>query len=395
MHAPDNSFDVAAFTDFDRVVDPAVYRPLPEDWWLALTDVTNSTDAIAAGRYKAVNMAGAAAISAVMNALRRRDIPFVFAGDGASLAVAPDEVERVREALARTVRWAAEELGLELRAGLVPIRDIRAEGRDVLVAHYAPSPAVRYAMFAGGGLAWAEAELKAGRLAIPAAPPGARPDLSGLSCRWDAIGSRHGVILSLIVRQGPRRDAQAFTAAVRRLLALLAREEAQGRPVDADRLRFKWPPQGSDLEARALAKGGPLALRRLRVLGFALFAWAVFKLGLRMGAFDPDHYRAQTVLNADFRKFDDGLHMTIDCAPESADRIEAMLAAEEAAGVVRYGSWRQSAALMTCLVSSMQTDNHLHFIDGAEGGYAAAARRLKSPPSAEAAPPLDTVASLA
>ena len=42
-------------------------------------------------------------------------------------------------------------------------------------------------MFAGGGASWVEAEMKAGRYAIEAASPGSRPDLTGLSCRWNPI----------------------------------------------------------------------------------------------------------------------------------------------------------------------------------------------------------------
>jgi hypothetical protein len=42
---------------------------VPDRYILGLSDVTNSTRAIGEGRYKAVNLAGAAVISAVMNAL--------------------------------------------------------------------------------------------------------------------------------------------------------------------------------------------------------------------------------------------------------------------------------------------------------------------------------------
>ena len=61
-----------AFAEFSRVADPEAYAPLPKGWVLGLTDVVRSTDAIGEGRYKAVNMAGAAAIAAVMNALGTR-----------------------------------------------------------------------------------------------------------------------------------------------------------------------------------------------------------------------------------------------------------------------------------------------------------------------------------
>jgi hypothetical protein len=83
------------------------------------------------------------------------------------------------------------------------------------------------------------------------------------------------------------------------------------------------------------------------------------------------------VANTDFRKFDDGLRMTLDCTPELADQLEGLLASAEKAGVARWGAHRQAAALMTCFVPSPTRRDHVHFVDGAMGGYAAAARRVK------------------
>jgi hypothetical protein len=83
------------------------------------------------------------------------------------------------------------------------------------------------------------------------------------------------------------------------------------------------------------------------------------------------------VENTDFRKFDDGLRMTLDCTPALADRIEALLDAAEAKGVACAGAHRQTSALMTCFVPSPVQGDHIHFIDGAMGGYAAAAQALK------------------
>ena len=89
---------------FERVSDPGIYTPLPDDWRVGVTDVANSTEALGAGRYKAVNMAGAAVVSAVMNALDHAPFPFVFGGDGAVIAVPPESAERTRTAMAATVR---------------------------------------------------------------------------------------------------------------------------------------------------------------------------------------------------------------------------------------------------------------------------------------------------
>ena len=58
----------------------------------------------------------------------RTPFPFVFGGDGAGFAVPPDAGPAVRDALSRTVTWAAEEMGLSLRAALFAIAEIRASG---------------------------------------------------------------------------------------------------------------------------------------------------------------------------------------------------------------------------------------------------------------------------
>ncbi len=143
---------------------------------------------------------------AVTNALENRDFPFAFGGDGASFAVSPDDAPAARAALAATATWVKEDLDLAMRVALVPIDAIRAQGLDVLVARYAPSPNVSYAMFSGGGLAWAEAAMKRGEYSVEMAPAGAHPDLTGLSCRFSEIPTERGLILSLLIV--PASDAQ-------------------------------------------------------------------------------------------------------------------------------------------------------------------------------------------
>src|SRR5579872_4062312 len=132
--------DIPVFRGFTRLMDPSLYSPLPDDWTIGVADIVESTRAIAANRYKAVNMAGAAVIAAVTNALEGREFPFVFGGDGASFAVAPGDLERAREALAATARWVRDDLDLVMRVALVPLTAIRAAGFDVRLARFGPSP---------------------------------------------------------------------------------------------------------------------------------------------------------------------------------------------------------------------------------------------------------------
>src|SRR5262245_57904529 len=119
------------FKEFSGVADERNYEPLPDDWSLATADIVSSTRAIERGEYKAVNMAGASVISAVLNALGHGKIPFVFGGDGALLAIPESARAKALQALAATQVWVKEDLGLDMRAAIVPMREIRAQGHDV------------------------------------------------------------------------------------------------------------------------------------------------------------------------------------------------------------------------------------------------------------------------
>jgi Protein of unknown function (DUF3095) len=367
---------VPAFTRFEDVTDEKRYRPLPDDWVLGLADVVSSTAAIAAGGYKSVNMAGASVIAAVGNALGTHEFPFVFGGDGASFAVPEENAPRARAALAATMVYAGEELSLALRAALVPVAAVRAAGFDVRVARFAPSPNVRYAMFAGGGLAWAEKEMKRGAFQVAAAPAGTRPDLTDLSCRFEKVASSRGTILSLLVVPAGQTSGE-FWRLIEALLALAADPREAGRPVSAAALRVKWPPTGLELEARSRHKPGrPLWFDRIEVAARTLFSSLIFRFGIQLGRFSPAVYYGELVENSDFRKYDDALRMTLDCTAGHAEKISTLLAEAARRGIARYGLHRQSDALVTCITPTMY-GRHFHFIDGAAGGYATAALSLK------------------
>jgi DUF3095 family protein len=368
---------IPVFRGFTRLMDPSLYAPLPSDWSIGVADIVGSTKAIAQARYKAVNMAGAAVIAAVTNALEGREFPFVFGGDGASFAVAPDDLERTRQTLAATAAWVKEDLDLEMRVALIPIAAIRAQGLDVRVARFGSSPNLSYAMFSGGGLGWADAAMKRGEFAVAAAPPGTQPDLSGLSCRFEEIPAVRGLILAVLVMPVEGADPVAYRKLIEDIVALVERSPDQGRPVPPGGPPLRWPPAGVEFEARA-QRGGPLFKRRLGVFAWTLFYYFIMRFGIKVGGFVPHIYVQQVVENSDFRKYDDGLRMVLDCTPDLERELSARLAVASSAGIARYGLHRQDAAMMTCFTPSAIRSDHVHFIDGARGGYASAATALKA-----------------
>lgn len=264
-----------------------------------------------------------------------------------------------------------------MRVALVPVCDLRAAGHDVRVSRFQASEGADYAMFSGGGLLWAEAEMKAGRFLIESAPTGATPDLTGLSCRWAHMPARHGTILSLVVAAEPEARPKEVAEVYSDVVEIAAGLERGGHPAPNAGMQARWPPAGATLEAHAARGTRSVSAAKRRALFEAFMAWVLIRTGLRVGGFDARRYARVVAANADFRKLDDGLKMTLDCDPQTHKRLDARLSRAAADGLIRYGIATQDEAMMTCIVPSILTDDHLHFIDGAAGGYTQAATRMK------------------
>jgi len=366
---------LSPFKDFAEAFDIARYRPIPDDWAVAVSDVVSSTEAIARGRYKDVNLAGAATIVCITNACGRDDLPFAFGGDGGVVLVPPEFRATARNALRATERMCREVMDLELRGSLIPVSEIRKRGRDVLVASHDLGSGRLLAMLAGGGIEIAETLCKSPDGAAFALPEsGDEPDLSGLSCRWEPLKSQHGIVMALVVHA--RNDASALPAIYRGIYSRISSLAGNFSPARMGAYHLRWPPRGMLREAEL--SGGEHKFRRgMKILSEGLFSLASLGLGKGIGGFDARAYQASLPRHSDYRKFADSLRMVIDCTPSQADSIDSFLESESKRGAIDYGTHRAGAALMTCFIRDYGESGHIHFIDGADGGYALAAADMK------------------
>jgi len=178
----------------------------------------------------------------------------------------------------------------------------------------------------------------------------------------------------VLIMPSPGADPAAFRALIEEVVTLVERSPGRCSPVPADGPTMRWPPQGVELESHAAP--GDARWRRAGVLARTFLYFLIMRCGIRIGSFVPKNYLREVVENSDFCKYDDGLRMILDCTSDLADQLDRRLAA--AAGTAVYGLHRQEAAMMTCFTPSPTRSDHVHFIDGAQGGYAAAATALKA-----------------
>ena len=372
-------------TEFSDAGRQESFVPLPGDWHVVMCDVRNSTAAVEAGHYKNVNTLGAAVITAMLNAAGGMEIPFIFEGDGAMLCVPPELLNDARAALLQTQALARKSFELELRIATMPVARIREAGFNILVARYRVSDNYVQAMFAGGGMAYADRCMK-----DPATAPLCRVEpgsiepggnFEGLECRWQDIPSRHGETVSVMVTV-LIDDAEEANRIYRELIATV--REIYGAD---DTCHPVWPPNlafsfngrqlGNEVGVRAMERsawGKWLYLMKMR--GTVLLGWFLITFGIRTSATDWGRYKTVLARNSDVKKFNDCFRQVLAGNTAQREALTAWLDQRFARRELVYGVHVANRAQMTCLVFD-HSGRHLHFIDGADGGLSMAAKALK------------------
>ncbi|MEM1034375.1 MAG: DUF3095 family protein [Myxococcota bacterium] len=379
--------DLPEFHDFADVAGTDPFSPVPDGWRVVITDVVGSTDAIAAGRYREVNAMGVASIVALRNAVRGCAIPYVFGGDGATVLTPSSRQPDVDATLRGIVAMAAEGFGLTMRVGTVPVAELRADGFDISVAKYRQSPGSQFAMLRGSGVGEAERRVKDPHDARAAryrpSEKGPREaNFEGFECRWRPVPSRCGQTLSVIVKAVAEDDAQTREATYRRVIAQLdALAAASGTPADvaaALRLAAPWSRFAVETGIRATQASGWGATRVRLEAGLSVaIGRTLLAAGLDAFGFPGRTYRDAVVVNCDERKFDDVLRAVVDVDERRHRALRAWLEHERQGGALDYGIHASRERLLTCAIGDYRSD-HVHFVDGADGGYALAARELKA-----------------
>ena len=370
---------LAPFAEFDELTDPAHYHALPDGWHLIVTDVVGSTRAIAAGRYKDVNTIGAACIVAVQNALGGADYPYAFGGDGATMAVPASLAPAATRALLAIQRLAHENFDLPLRVGSVPVAELRHRGAAVEIARHQLASGRSIAMFRGGGTAIAEKLVKApgSPWQMSSVPGGDRDgDLSGLSCRWNAVPADHGCIATLLVVAEGDNSAAAYTAALALIRRITGPADSESVPIHARTMTYRSV--ATLLRDEWRFERQRLSLRFIWRLIELVLAVLIFRWGIPPLFFSSRHYSASLATHSDYRKFDDTLRMVLDVSPAQAEELRAGLEVLRNELGITYGLHISGTALMTCFVHGLGDGEHIHFVDGGDGGYAAAAAQLKA-----------------
>ncbi len=377
--------ELTAYDSFLEVIASAHFVPVPQDWYLMITDVIGSTQAIAAGRYKEVNMIGACSIVTILNVAGAIEVPFVFGGDGATILVPPCLLPQAARALLATKEVAQREFALNLRIGAMPVQVITTAGYEIKVAKFRASENYTQVIIAGGGLAYAEQILK-GRTSHPTyeidpVSSGTRADFTGLECRWQDVKSKHGEMLSLLVLatlETPEQNNAIYQRVITQIGKIYG-EDVHWCPVGTETLHLAFD-QNLLVETKVRSRqknwlGRQLYLYKIwleNLLGFLLM-----RFNVKVGDLDWGCYKNLVTVTTDYKKFDDMLRLIISGNTQQRQQLVSYLEQQYQQQKLVYGLHVSDRALMTCLVFE-RNGRQVHFLDGGDGGYALAAQALKA-----------------
>lgn len=357
----------------ELLMEPHLFFEVPSDWHVVITDVKNSTQAAAAGNHQQVNMVATGSIVAVLNIALQDQvyIPFFFGGDGGTFLLPPALLEPTLQALYKHRENTAREFGLELRVGQVPVTTIYNEGHALRITKLQASRIFNIPVVLGDGLMVAEKKIKADALAYPATSADTELDMSGMHCRWDKIKPPASTqeVVSLVVIAGENGgQAEAFRNVVLAIDRIYGPQE-QRKPVTVDRLRMLSSLKRIRAEMKT-AKGG-------FNLWYMVRTWFTTLVGqLYFRTKKGKEYLYKLVEMTDTLVVDGKINTVITGTAEQRIALQQELQQLEQQGKILFGLHRSTESVMSCYVRNLD-DEHVHFVDGADGGYTKAAGLLK------------------
>lgn len=366
--------------DFHDITEPESYHQIPDDWFVVLSDVVGSREAIKAGKYKEVNTIGASCIVATINALDTVEVPYVFGGDGASICIPPQFLESTKEAFLGTKNMAKVAFALDLRIGAIPVQKIREHGGELLVAKVRLSDVYEQAVFTGGGLALADKLLKEknSEFIIESTSQKVMADFTGLECRWDRVSQDGKLVVSMLVKctESSLNSVKEYSEIISSIENMVSSEH----PITEPALKFSFNPRWlkNEFRTRTFAKNVFEKVKYVIDLYYRILIGKILMhFKIEINQFNWGNYKSDLIMNSDYKKFDDMLRIVLSCTEEEKDKLLAYLNDLEKNGSFRFGIHTSEAALVTCMIKEY-SGMHFHFVDGDDGGYAMAAIDMAS-----------------
>lgn len=351
-----------------------LFLKIPRNWHVLITDVKDSTVAVNKGSHETVNLVATGSIVAVLNIVYNAGltIPFFFGGDGASFIIPPSILQSSLQALMLHRENVEKQFDLDLRVGHVTVAEIYDNNKVLNISKLKTSAQLEIPVLLGEGLMFAEDKIKGPDYQFGSVPTTEEKlNLDGMQCRWDKImppENSSEVVSLLVLARKDIKQSVAFRKVMDSIEAIYGTPETR-TPISVSKLKLK----------ATLTKIGQEM--RMKFRGFQplhqLATWIKTSLGIFYFETKKGKvYLANLVELSDTLVIDGRINTVISGTAQQRQLLEDALSNIEINGEIIYGLHVSKESVMSCYVRNMD-DQHIHFVDGSEGGYTKAAGMIK------------------
>lgn len=353
-----------------------LFAKIPDDWYVVLTDIKDSTSSIKSGKHEAINLIATGSIIAVLNIAHKAKltIPFFFGGDGATMIIPSQILDDCLNALKEHQRNSFKNFDLFLRVGNMPVAEVYKQGYKLTIAKTKINEHLSIPIILGGGLHYVEEVIKGTSNTYDSSEVIKNTlNLTGMECRWDKIKPPEELheILCLLVNACDRDNQALVYKKVLDKIEQIYGSHKKRSPISIAGLKLNAAIEriNSEMKVKHGSSNFKFMLKRT-------FSTAVGKFYLRFNK-EGQEYLNTLIELTDTLVLDGRINTVISGAAKQHDELQDFLKEMEIEGEINFGTHRSKESIMSCYVRDRK-DQHIHFVDGGDGGYTKAAGVMKN-----------------
>lgn len=362
---------------------PEVFRSnyfvnVPVDWHIIIADVKNSTAAVNAGKHNDVNLVAAGSLIVALNIAHQHNIelPFFFGGDGGTVIVPEEILTEVIAGLNAHNLNTLKNFNLEMHVGSIRVKDALDKGHSLKIAKVQFGKGFNKAIVLGNGLNFAESTIK------QASKNNQVEDISdlnltGLECRWDKVkapSEENEIVCYLISATRPEQQIDVYREVLLKIDEIYGSIEKRN-PLSTDRLKLLL--SFDKIKREMMVKYNKFRLNYItKALVNTFIGRLYFKYNWNVNNLRGKEYLDQVISNADTLTIDGRINTIITGMMDKRILFVKYLSAQQKEGNLIFGHHISKESIMTCYIENRDA-KHIHFVDGADGGYTEAAKEFK------------------
>ena len=360
----------------DLLKDESLFSSVPKNWSIVVTDIENSTAAVANGFHNDVNLCATGSIITVLNTIKtvskKIEIPYFFGGDGSTFIMPNTILTPVLEALNNYSQHIKNTLNLNLRVGHLELEKVYNNNVTLRITKLRHNKYLTTPVVLGNGIKYAENVIKDNFKVSHVDTSVLALNLEGMECRWDEIypSQTDKKVICLLVNCNDEKKQAEIYGTIMNEINYVFGDLNNRNPITALKLRLNTSIEKikKEMHVKLGKNKTSYLLNNWLITIFGKYYFKLFKAGKR--------YVYKVSQLSDTIMLDGSINTVISGTNKQVSRLQILLDDLESNNKIIYGLHTTHASIMSCYIQDRK-EKHIHFVDGTEGGYTSAAIMFK------------------